>query len=337
MDTEQVARLCAMLNLGTVQAEPVPVQGGLLHRMWRLSTARGSFAVKCLNPAIMQRPGIDQMYRLSERVAAACVAQGVPTIAALPSSATGDVIQMIDGARFLAYPWVEGVMLGSGAVEPAYAQRMGAVLAQIHSLKLQIPELTAREWSYFHDEDWDILTCQAIDPLLSWAYPVRAAMPRLVAMTRAYESVGPALSRHMVVSHTDLDQKNVLWQDAQTPLLIDWESAALINPTMELVSVALYWSGVTVGEPDEGVFAATIEGYVEAGGVITDTGSDAIHGFMGTWLGWLLFNMRRSLGESVGSDEERAVGIREAMATLTILRMMDLRADVWARWLDAWQ
>lgn len=336
MDTEQVARLCAMLNLGAAQAEPEPVVGGLLHGMWRLRTTQGSFAVKRLNPAIMQRPGIDRMYRLSERVAAACAVQGVPAIAALPDTA-GDVLQLIDGVRFLVYPWVEGITLGPGAVEPAYAQRMGAILAQIHALKLQISELAAREWSHFHDEDWDILTCQAIDPLLSWAYPVRAAMPRLLAMTRAYESAGPALSRHMVVGHTDLDQKNVLWQDAQTPLLIDWESAALINPTMELVSLALYWSGLTVGEPDEGVFAATIEGYVEAGGVITDTGSDAIHGFMGTWLGWLLFNMRRSLGESVGSEEEQAIGVRETMATLTILRLMDLRADVWARWLDAWQ
>lgn len=336
MNTEQVARLCEALDLGAGLAEPEVVVGGLLHRMWRLRTTHGLFAVKCLNPAIMQKPGVDHRYRLSEQVAARCVECGVPAIAALPNAA-GDVIQELAGAQMMVYPWVDGVMLGPGAAGTGHAQQLGAVLAQIHALNLQIPGLTAHEWSHFHDEDWDILTYQASDPTLPWAYPIRAAMPHLLALTRAYESAGPALTQRLVVSHTDLDQKNVLWRNAQTPCLVDWEAAGLINPTMELVGVALYWAGLATGEPDEGVFAAMIEGYVEAGGAVSESGLDAIHGFMGTWLGWLLFNMRRSLGESVGSDEEREVGIRETKATLAILLLMDKRSHVWARWVDAWR
>jgi thiamine kinase-like enzyme len=156
-------------------------------------------------------------------------------------------------------------------------------------------------------------------------------------MTRAYEAAGPALLQHLVVSHTDLDQKNVLWRDAQTPCLIDWESAGLINPTMELASVALYWAGITAGQPDERVVAATIEGYVRAGGVIVASGLEAIHGFMGTWLGWLLFNMRRSLGECTHDPDECELGVREATNALNVLRLLDMHAETWAGWVDAWR
>lgn len=339
MDIVQAARVCAALGLGTVQAEPEAVQGGLLHSMWRLRTGQGSFALKCLNPAIMRRPGIEQVYRLSERIAAMLAAQGIPAVAAL-ADVSGNVLQDVDGMKVLVYPWVDGETLPPGAVAPERAARIGAVLAHIHALNLQVPDLeplALSAWSHFHDEDWDILTYQASDPTLHWAYPVRAAIPRLLAMTRAYEAAGPALLQHLVVSHTDLDQKNVLWRDAQTPCLIDWESAGLINPTMELASVALYWAGITAGQPDERVVAATIEGYVRAGGVIVASGLEAIHGFMGTWLGWLLFNMRRSLGECTHDPDECEPGVREATNALNVLRLLDMHAETWAGWVDAWR
>jgi hypothetical protein len=56
---------------------------------------------------------------------------------------------------------------------------------------------------------------------------------------------------------------------------------------------------------------------------------------MGIWLGWLLFNMRRSLGESVVSEEERKLGIQETTNTLATLRTMAVHAEEWAARVDA--
>lgn len=43
-----------------------------------------------------------------------------------------------------------------------------------------------------------------------------------------------------VISHRDLDPKNVMW-DGMNPYLIDWEAAGPVNPYQEFLEVALYW------------------------------------------------------------------------------------------------
>jgi Ser/Thr protein kinase RdoA (MazF antagonist) len=285
-----------------------------------------------LNPAIMRKPGIHESYRLSERVAARLAAQGIPAVAAL--SAADGPLQTIADSTFLVYEWIEGETLSADPLDPTQARLIGGILGKIHTLPLEMPELAPPEGKHFVDDDWDMLTFHAADQALSWAYPVRAMMSRLCTWSRWYEQAAERLNQHLVVSHRDLDQKNVIWRDSLSPYLIDWEAAGLINPTMELAGVALSWSGQCVGAPREDTFAAIIDAYYEAGGTLTSTGLDAIHGVMGTWLGWLLFNMRRSLGETTSSEEERQLGVRETTASLAIVRNLAEYAETWASWLE---
>jgi thiamine kinase-like enzyme len=334
MHTTQVTRLCSMGGLGDPLTEPTVVTGGLLHRMWKLTTTQGTFAVKQLNAAIMQRPHIHDEYRLAEQVASLMATHRIPALAALPN-AQGDVLYDVDQMSLLVYKWIDGETLSAAAVDHVRARQIGSILARMHALQLEFPASASLEWEHFHDDDWDVLTFQASELALPWTNRVRAALPRLLEWTRAYEQAGLSLGKRVVISHRDLGQKNVIWSDATTPWLIDWEAAGLINPTMELISVALYWSGVELGSPAEDVFSSVVDGYVEAGGVIQDTGMDALHGFMGTWLGWLLFNMRRSLGESVTSDAEQQLGIRETSTTLAILQLLAAHEETWAALIDA--
>ena len=95
IDETQIKLLCNTCGLGDPLQEPQAVSGGLLHRLWRLDTTRGSFALKQLNAVIMQKPFIHESYRLSEAIAQAMAAHGVPAIAAL--SCNGDPLQEIDG------------------------------------------------------------------------------------------------------------------------------------------------------------------------------------------------------------------------------------------------
>ncbi|HLZ56660.1 MAG TPA: hypothetical protein VKR06_06905, partial [Ktedonosporobacter sp.] len=57
----------------------------------------------------------------------------------------------------------------------------------------------------------------------------------------------------------------------------------------------------------------------------------------GIRLGWLLFTMRRSLGESTAREEERMLGIRETTHTLTVLRALGTHVETWATWLEKWR
>ncbi|GCE20679.1 phosphotransferase enzyme family protein [Dictyobacter kobayashii] len=336
MNTTQVMRLCTMAGLGEPLEEPQAASGGLLHRVWRLTTTGGTFALKQLNSALLQKPGVLQAYRLSENIAGAMAAQGIPAVAALAHSA-GNVIYELDDLTLLVYKWIDGTILPVESVTHEQAAQIGALLARMHALHLQLPGVAPLEWTHFEDEDWDILTFQASDLNLPWANPVRSLLPRLLEWTRAYEEAGKVLSQRMVISHTHCDPSNVIWSSPTQPWLIDWEAAGLINPTMELVGAALTWSGLLLGQAGEARFSAVLQGYRSAGGEIEDSGQAALHAYMGSWLGWLLFNMRRSLGECVTNEEEKLIGIRETSNTVPILRTLATNAASWAALVDACQ
>ncbi|MFS1511599.1 phosphotransferase [Chengkuizengella sp. SCS-71B] len=58
------------------------------------------------------------------------------------------------------------------------------------------------------------------------------------------------LASNTVISHRDLDSKNVMWNQ-DNPVLIDWESAGYINPMQDLIETAIYWSENEIGSIDK--------------------------------------------------------------------------------------
>jgi len=188
------------------------------------------FAVKVLNPAIMRKPGIHESYRLSEQIAASLAARGIPAIFALPG-VDGDSLLSFADSTLLVYPWLEGEILPSASLEPERARVIGRVLGNIHAICLEVPALAPPAWDHFVDDDWDMLTFQASDQALPWAYSIRVMMPRLSEWSHWYEQAAERLSHNLVVSHREIDQKNVIWPDPASPFLIDWEAAGLVNPT----------------------------------------------------------------------------------------------------------
>ncbi len=338
MNIAQTERLCALFQIGEPKFLPQAVQGGMLHRLWRLHTSRGVFAVKQLNPVIMRRVGIRDEYRLTERISEAMAVRGVPAVVALKEESNGDTVQEIDDATYIVYNWIEGETLSIQPVEPVRTQLIGSILGHMHSLgRQEFPELELSEWEPFSEDEWDMLTFQASDRDIPWAQQVRNALPLLIEWSTLATGANNILRHTSVISHRDLDQKNVIWRDTNTPVVIDWEAAGLTNPTMDVVGAALSWSGQNVQPPREESFHKLLEGYVSSGGAIHDSGIVALHGVIGNWLAWLLFNMHRSLGESVNSEEERLLGVRETTRTLSTLRALATNAETWAQWVEKWR
>jgi Ser/Thr protein kinase RdoA (MazF antagonist) len=334
MNTLYFARLCTLFDLGDLLTDAQPVSGGLLHQMWHLETTKGQFAVKQLSPRIMQRLGIRDAYRRSERIAASMAAAGIPAAAALASSdGKQETVQEMDDQTFIVYEWISGAMLGSGSVDPAQAGIIGKLLGQIHSLHLHLPDLEIPSVSTY--SDWNELLLRAEEQHIAWSKRIRAALPLLIEWSSACEAADERLNRHLVVSHRDLDPKNVLWRDAQSPILIDWESAGLTNPTAEVVRLALNWAGWPLTLPQESAFAAVLRGYHAADQTFISTNekADALRGVAGNLLGWLELNMRRSVGEESFSVAERQLGERETDTTLTGLQMLWSNVDLWTEWL----
>jgi Ser/Thr protein kinase RdoA (MazF antagonist) len=330
MNTLSLEALCERFQLGKPLAQPLPVAGGTLHRIWHITTSQGDFAVKQLNPAIIGKPGMRARYRLTERIAAAMAAQGIPAVTA--RTRAGWPVQTIAGVSMLVFPWVEGTILPPSPADPAQARLIGACLGQIHALHLDIPGLELPTWRVFRDDDWVLLARRGAERQLPWAERLREMLRDIRWWNLLAKEANKRLWSHLVISHGDLNQKNVLWPDATSFAIVDWDAAGLINPTVDLAGTALAWSGQTAGEPDEASFRAVIEGYHSAGGVALESADDALASSLGNWLEWLEVNLRRSLREAI-APEEQALAIREIVTTLTTLQTLSENMGLWAAWM----
>ncbi len=322
--------ICAWLNLGTPVGTPSAVAGGLLHRMWRLETTTGVYAVKDLNPEIIARPGVPEVYRVSERIVRSVVAAGIPAIPAMQQ--LGDPLLVLSDRSVLVFPWFEGTSVREDAVVPGEGRRIGEVLARLHELHLDTDGLERPDRTAPRVESWLDLFARGAAVEQGWALDPEARVRELADWTQRANDGADELDSDLVVSHADLDPKNVMWDSQGEPCLIDWEGAGLVSPSVELLDVALNWSGQRIGPPKRDVFEAVLASYLVVRPSTQIQASVAMACCLGGWLHWLHYNARRSLGDTDAGNDERALGAREAETTLGTLRRLAAGIETWASW-----
>jgi len=335
LSAEIASFLCSRYGLGVPTAAPDPVFGGLIHRVFHLTTTKGIFAVKVLDRNIMQRSGVREEFRRSERIAAAFAAADVPAVLAL--EAPGGIVQDIGAVTVMAYPWCDGKVLPKSTASPYQACQVGALLGRMHALNLRLPGEKATSISDRRDpipvQDWEKLVHRAEDQGVVWATAMRAALPSLFLWDRMGIEAEQLLPQTLVISHCDLDQKNVLWRDGNMPVLIDWESVGPTQPVAELIGAALDWNGQSVGPPERTAFAAVIKGYRQEAEFSAALVLPALRCRLAGWIGWLGANMHRSLG-SGASSQEMDLGVWETTKTLSTMYRLASGMETWAEWCD---
>lgn len=178
------------------------------------------------------------------------------------------------------------------------------------------------------EERWHFLIDEAVSDKLSWATEANNNLSNLIEWSDIYKKAKQRLNKHLVLSHRDMDPKNVIWRDAVSPVLIDWESAGLINPTEEIINVAMEWAGMTEILFRENIFISVINGYCGSSGRLNESEiHDAIYGLIGGCLNWLEFNMFRSMGSSKYNIETQKLGITETEMTLKKLSFLASNID----------
>lgn len=299
---EKLSKLCVLRGLGELVGDPVPVSGGLLHRMFRVETAAGVYAVKALNPDIMQRPGALNNMLNGERVAAALEAC-VPAAAAVDGQVTG-----MDGAFYMVYRWLEGGSVFPPDITVEHCRVMGDLLGRIHAADVRIPGMLP-ETACRQPFDWSLTD----DPCVSaWDGQVLAAQPKLLGT--------------QVISHRDLDPKNVMWQ-GMTPCIIDWEAAGYVNPWQELIELLNYWAD------DEPKARAMIAAYGQHMNMQQADWDAALSASMDGMLGWLHYNLRRAAGLEGSAADDRRAGETQVCATLEELHRYAARVQQLREWL----
>ncbi len=318
-NTDHLEQLCDRLGLGRPGAPPTPVSGGFHHRMWRLDTGAGRFAVKQLADDLdMGDAATVDRINATEITARTFLDHGVPALCSLSSD--GHHLQLLDGVGYIVYPWTDARACHRNRIGEGHALTVAAVLARMHHSNIHVPEL--------RDVSSVPLTADRVVDLVELARRrnVREGQllgERLTDLLDVVELQGPAvavLGQNQVISHGDLDHKNVLWDAAGDPLVIDWESARRINPTYELLLEALDWSGITAHFATR-PFVAFLEAYLDAGGrIIANEIMAVADAIQATWVEWLLFNVGRAVG--IHDPHQRAVGLTQVdLSVSTLLRM----------------
>ena len=298
------SELTQALSLGSLTAPPKRLSGGYSHRMYRLDTTQGCYAVKLLNPEIVQRPDALGNYASAEALEGLLEAQGLPVLPALTIG--GRKLQYVDGQYLYVFDYFPGRVLRDDEITPEHCGQMGRVLARIHGLdrrEMQDGEAPAPIcWTQLADDLQTASDAQAEASLL-WD-----SLPMLERVAAAAEDAARRLPRVEALCHNDMDAKNVLWQ-GEDFRIIDLECLGYADPLQEMLDLAVSWAGWPA---EEERFKAFIRAYCEAGGAQAADPA-LLYDSRRNHIDWLAYNARRAL---LADPEERRIGREQVTETI---------------------
>ncbi|MBR4940985.1 MAG: phosphotransferase, partial [Clostridia bacterium] len=118
--------------------------------MYKVHTDSGVYALKLLNPFIMQRETAPENYARAEQLEAILEREGVPVLPAL--SFEGRKMQEIRGNFYYVFDYFPGKALNPGEITEYHCSEMGKVLAKIHGIDRKsenaAPSVTAIDWDF---------------------------------------------------------------------------------------------------------------------------------------------------------------------------------------------
>jgi Ser/Thr protein kinase RdoA (MazF antagonist) len=216
-------------DLGEVTSSPVFAARGELGRIWRLDTARGSWAVKePLVPALEADAAQDVRFQLAAHSAG--ISLPLPRLtrdrkvilpAALSASAFGVRV----------YHWSE--LASDQAVTAA---EIGEVTARLHQLDQAGDPGDVDAWfsEPLGKPGWVALLDEARRGRAEWAPVLDRWLPELIALESAITPPQPELVRSC---HRDLNIENVRRLAAGGVVVLDWENSGPAQPERELATV----------------------------------------------------------------------------------------------------
>ena len=298
--------------------------------MYKVTTDKGSYAVKALNPQIMQRPKAMKDIVGSELIAAA-LSKNIPIIYSLFRN--GSHVQISNGRYYLIYPWVEGKCIKPNEITVSHSIKIGKILAEIHKVDLTFLNISRDDEKVLNIVDWDNYLQAGNKRYAAWTERMTEMRDALYDINDRANIAQRCLNKNFIVSHRDLDSKNVLWQ-GEEPLIIDWESAGYINPMKDLLETALYWSENSSGHVEKEKFKAFIDAYKQKATMLaTDWDAILYSNFIGK-TDWLEYNLKRSLGMEASDEAEKNLGTEQVVLTINAIETYLAQLPELKSWLE---
>lgn len=290
---DTLSKVMLECNLGQVIEVPIRVNGGLSHKMYKVKTNKGTYAVKELNSGIMKRNDAYNNFVFSEKVTDIVKENGISAIGALKID--NDIMKLIDGKYYMIFEWLDGNILKANEITIEHCKKIGTILAKIHNLDFSsiCNDNTSKEtYKMF---DWAFYIKKAQENKKKYAKLLLDNQTMLTEInSKSIEGMTLA-DMNMIISHRDLDRKNVMWQE-NTPFVIDWEASGYVNPIIEVISTAYYWCGGETEKLDEIKFKSFLTEYKKLSKIRIDENIEQlVYADFYSGLNWLEYNLKRSM------------------------------------------
>lgn len=308
-------KLVSMCGLGKIIADVESVSGGFMHRMYKVTTDSGVFAVKHLNAEIMKRPGVHENYARAEKIEKILENNDIPIVPAMVFG--GNKMKKVDGQFFYVFRWQNGSITDWDHISNEMCYQAGNILGRVHAIEPKNVACQPLETSH---TDWRGYVLKAKEENSAVASLLEDNEELLVYAENELNKARASLPAVLCLSNEDMDPKNIMW-DNGIPWMIDLECLDYGNPISHVMQLALQWSGIVSGKMDVDKMIAFFDGYLEAYDNCFRGYSDVV-GVAYTWIEWLEYNIQRALGSCM-DEAERQLGIAEVRNTVD--RIKDIR------------
>ena len=309
---ELLSELMLTCGLGLITSSVEAVSGGFLHRMYRVATECGTYAVKHLNPIIMDREEAYENFARAEKIEGIIEKEGIPIVPSL--SIHGKKMQNIEGHYFYIFNWKEGHITDWYDISNRECHMAGNILGRIHAIE---PRNVSHRKPEISKINWHGYLTKAIEQMSEIAPLLADNEEMLIYAEEEMNKARTCLPDILCLSDEDMDAKNIMW-DNGNPWVIDLECLDYGNPISHALQLALQWSGITTCDIDIEKLVSYFEGYLEA----YDNGYRAysdVFGLAYTWVEWLEYNIRRALGECI-DEAEKVMGVTEVNHTINRIK-----------------
>lgn len=300
--------ICQKLELGSLLNDPEKLSGGLMHKMYRVQTNLGDYAIKLLNSEVMRRSDVLDNYNLADKLEERLLVSKIPIVPALQFN--NKKMQCVSGQYFYVFMFIDGKALKSEEVRLEHCNIIGKLLAKIHKIKLQNASTQKSEinidWNYYIN----LAKTRATLVAETLEQHINLLIESQMQGNKSYKKL-PCIS---VISNGDMDCKNILWV-GDNPYIIDLESLNYGNPFLELYELALCWSGHEHCKINFDFMEQFISSYLNEYGNHKIDWTVLYYSNNGRLL-WLEYNVKRALLLECTDDDERLLGIEQVKETI---------------------
>ena len=318
---EIIKKIISKYDLGKQIEEPKRIEGGLLNKMFKISTNKGNYALKVINPEVMTREDGKKNIIFTEKVSNIAKSKGIKCIPAYEIN--GELIHSIEDKHFLIFDWFEGKPITEEELSLEKCNKIAKELALLHKIDFSSIKNECNIYYELDEINFDFylskIKNEKIKNLLNDVKNRFSELDKESIKNMEY------IKNNLVISHRDLDLPNILWDKNDEPVIIDWETSGLVNPTLEVIDTAWNWAG---GKDyfDKNKYKSFLDTYVEQGGKLEDYDT-AFNADYNAKLRWFEYNLKRITIFDFLDEEEKILGEKEVIRSADEIKKFDFYSN----------